>query len=1380
MLNFYGGPKGENYVVSHIFENTQQLRKDIDLGGASPIALDEIVMISYGLPGTSQYDTNFKLDYGGSVIDKLFFTHNPYLEYYPSTEHHFETNGHKNLYTILDERYFTGNKYNGIKNLMSESTNCNSTCVEANKSKHKVWVKFNFIGDINFNGNFVLPANKNEQENYRENQSFEWHLATSIQEAITNETNTLIASFGQSDSFENTTTVPIELNEYENDKVITNDNGSYTITNSEETNEKGQQQYFILAVNPKSIINFTTLQIVRDANQPMYLNFNSCLYQKTMKDQLNETKGSMLHIISDNSKFAYKFLTSSLGSTPEINVNTEFIDSGLEPEVSKDIVNSSLRNQIFNVKLPYPSTITEGINEETELIEYLQLKYKEEGKEIEYNIYIPTISATTKTENGGSFTITTTDTGGKTDEATLNLPTLSVAGENGAVIVTVKDNNNNSEQQTEITVVPEFDVNKEGNISWRLKGTDDEYTGLGNILGPQGEQGEQGEALQVTQQFSTTIGHNSNEPIAIESIISGGFIRAINEGLINLDIIEINEVIMGGINCKFYSYEYDESGEVVSTNFENEESYVAFYTLATKDSQSSFTYQDKEIQFSYIPVSNIENSQVKYISSTDNQSLILNTSNNYDPTDKIFGAEGLTAGETNKIGTKVFDIVGYEGTEGGEGYYVLNCESEQIAADMLTDISAAIEEQKNKSKALKWSIKAGFCYDYAGNIISAEEMTNNSILEISQEFQDFSFDQILPVDLTFYAPIDQTNYAELLNSENWGVITFNNDAQELSEKITNITIELEETDTYKYVWTTANYEIKYAIGNITISKINENTNFNSLTKISIKMNLKETDENTKKLIKLTVDSFYSNATLKGEKTEYSSKQFNKNDRPGYYNCAPLGYYIENQVNEGNTEATEGILYICEYPEIGIRELFGRSYSFGVNNISQQAFSFQSGYGNQGYNKYGITVGQENISGYGNAVFGRWNDIGFAQMNISQGDYNKIGNYAKYDAQFGLKLKSNYDHQYQFGRYNKNKENNIIEVGYGSNEINRKNVFEVDKEGKIYSNEMENMVDQKITIFANTSKIQLVNIEPVWKKYPNYIMSEYLYDGGYDHYMTISSDCFEKNQRYLVEFCFQLKVEESGTLNFRELITGTGTRVEAFRNKYQTLNLEASDSLYTCIVTRFINPDEKDGEITNIESYGIGIHVSSTAKVIFHHTNTKIRQVYYIDDLFNNYTKNLFINLKNINTIITGEQDIFSFENDKEYISYNDILYLIPKEAIENYEIINTYVPSEFTQYNSQKWKTKLKLSYANFEESDGHYKVIDCLGLSADQDVMISFNPEYGIDLETYTQQKEIYDLIISNSYAETDNDKVIIHIVNPNIIDVENTTECPILIKVV
>ena len=63
---------------------------------------------------------------------------------------------------------------------------------------------------------------------------------------------------------------------------------------------------------------------------------------------------------------------------------------------------------------------------------------------------------------------------------------------------------------------------------------------------------------------------------------------------------------------------------------------------------------------------------------------------------------------------------------------------------------------------------------------------------------------------------------------------------------------------------------------------------------------------------------------------------------------------------------------------------------------------------------------------------------------------------------------------------------------------------------------------------------------------------------------------------------------------------------------------------------------------------------------------------------------------------------------------------------------------------------------------------------------MISFNPEEGIHLDDYKKQKEVYDLIISNSYAKTVDGGVKIYILDSNIIDTKNTTECPILIKVV
>ena len=65
MINFYGGQKGENYVVSQIFANTEELKKDLALDENSPVGLNEIVMISYGEythSGTGAYWTNLKID----------------------------------------------------------------------------------------------------------------------------------------------------------------------------------------------------------------------------------------------------------------------------------------------------------------------------------------------------------------------------------------------------------------------------------------------------------------------------------------------------------------------------------------------------------------------------------------------------------------------------------------------------------------------------------------------------------------------------------------------------------------------------------------------------------------------------------------------------------------------------------------------------------------------------------------------------------------------------------------------------------------------------------------------------------------------------------------------------------------------------------------------------------------------------------------------------------------------------------------------------------------------------------------------------------------------------------------------------------------------
>lgn len=65
MINFYGGQKGENYVISKVFSNRAALIDDLKLEENSEVGLYEIIMISYGEYSSdidSDYYNNLKAD----------------------------------------------------------------------------------------------------------------------------------------------------------------------------------------------------------------------------------------------------------------------------------------------------------------------------------------------------------------------------------------------------------------------------------------------------------------------------------------------------------------------------------------------------------------------------------------------------------------------------------------------------------------------------------------------------------------------------------------------------------------------------------------------------------------------------------------------------------------------------------------------------------------------------------------------------------------------------------------------------------------------------------------------------------------------------------------------------------------------------------------------------------------------------------------------------------------------------------------------------------------------------------------------------------------------------------------------------------------------
>lgn len=82
---------------------------------------------------------------------------------------------------------------------------------------------------------------------------------------------------------------------------------------------------------------------------------------------------------------------------------------------------------------------------------------------------------------------------------------------------------------------------------------------------------------------------------------------------------------------------------------------------------------------------------------------------------------------------------------------------------------------------------------------------------------------------------------------------------------------------------------------------------------------------------------------------------------------------------------------------------------------------------------------------------------------------------------GYGSKADYPYQAVFGKFNDNKKNNVFEIGYGNNTLNRNNIFEVDKEGNV-------VIDGDIT---NGNKISLssLNRDKLDKVQFDYLVSE---------------------------------------------------------------------------------------------------------------------------------------------------------------------------------------------------------------------------------------------------------------------------------------------------
>lgn len=201
----------------------------------------------------------------------------------------------------------------------------------------------------------------------------------------------------------------------------------------------------------------------------------------------------------------------------------------------------------------------------------------------------------------------------------------------------------------------------------------------------------------------------------------------------------------------------------------------------------------------------------------------------------------------------------------------------------------------------------------------------------------------------------------------------------------------------------------------------------------------------------TNSSFFTydadNYTL-GNKDNYKDTSNNNALGSVITNYPDLGWMIKARENNSTAYSQQACLFINDYPELGTFDWFNDSYALAKDNLAQGKVSFAQGQGNKAYGKYSAVFGNNNKAGYADAVFGRGNDASGAQVSFIAGQENTISDLGSYHAVFGAGNKvSGGTSKFVAGRYNEDKETSVFEIGQGSSNSDRRNVFEVDKSGR---------------------------------------------------------------------------------------------------------------------------------------------------------------------------------------------------------------------------------------------------------------------------------------------------------------------------------------------
>lgn len=157
-----------------------------------------------------------------------------------------------------------------------------------------------------------------------------------------------------------------------------------------------------------------------------------------------------------------------------------------------------------------------------------------------------------------------------------------------------------------------------------------------------------------------------------------------------------------------------------------------------------------------------------------------------------------------------------------------------------------------------------------------------------------------------------------------------------------------------------------------------------------------------------------------------------------YNPSTGKYDIENKGTYNRASGT-GLNALSLGSSIAIGK---RSFAAGSSNIAAEEKAFATGCDN-------IVAGKQSFaSGYANYVESSSSAV-FGQQSIVKGACSfALGLFCKalgmFSAVFGNSNVANYPNQFVIGKFNNNKTDTVFEVGYGADENNRANLFEVGK------------------------------------------------------------------------------------------------------------------------------------------------------------------------------------------------------------------------------------------------------------------------------------------------------------------------------------------------